>query len=134
VIPNPTPQLIDMGYDHSRMLFYKDTGEVSSEVWDVLLYQILQSDPENQQALYQAHVSGDFETKQTIHEIYFAQTYATMQNHVNNFIQQLDELSIKAAGSDLKVHPRIPIILRHNEFIKNTFLAVQARLQGYSSW
>ena len=32
----PTAQLKDMGYDYSRMLFYKETGDVSEEVWDVL--------------------------------------------------------------------------------------------------
>merc|ERR1712232_1091290 len=37
MISRPSQQMKDMGYDHSRMLFYKDTGGVSQEVWDVLL-------------------------------------------------------------------------------------------------
>mmetsp|Transcript_2145 Transcript_2145/g.5688 ORF Transcript_2145/g.5688 Transcript_2145/m.5688 type:complete len:442 (-) Transcript_2145:200-1525(-) len=129
MINNPTPQLVDMGYDHSRMLFYKDTGDVSQEVWDVLLYQLLgESDPDYQRAFYEAHVNGDYETKQSFHSHYSAETADALRNHVDNFLSQLDKLSDKALGRDLKVHPRLPLILRHNEFVKSTFLTVRSRL------
>jgi len=123
-----------MGYDHSRMLFYKDTGDVSEEVWDVLLYQNLgaqaKSNPEMlqvQQAFYQAHMNGDYETKQAIHNQYFAETSAALRDHVDSFLEKLDSLSAKAEGKNISDHPRLPLILRHNEFVKETFLAVRAK-------
>ena len=130
MIPDHTEELINMGCDHSKMLFYKDTGEVSQEVWDVLLYKILgEADPETQQALYNAHMSNDYETKQQIHEYYYPQTYAALQEHVSSFLKQLDELREKASGRNLEIHPRIPLVMRHNDFVRQTFLMVQQRLQ-----
>ena len=32
---NPSQKLVDMGYDFSRMLFFKDDGGITEEVWDV---------------------------------------------------------------------------------------------------
>jgi len=112
------------------MLFYKDSGEVSEEVWDVLLYQILQTaDPAASQAFYTAHMTGDATSKQAIHQQYYPQTSAVLKYHVDSFLQQLDDLSKRARGRDLKVHPRLPIILQHNEFVKETFQRVKANLQ-----
>jgi len=128
MITNPTQQLLDMGYDHSRMLFYKDTGGVSQEVWDVLLYQILESNRDDQQAFYEAHMNGDYDTKQFFHEQYYSETSAALQNHVDTFLNRLEGLSKNAVGRDLNVHPRLPLILRHNDFVKDTFLAVRAQL------
>jgi hypothetical protein len=130
MISNPSEELVNMGYDHSKMLFYKDTGDVSPEVWDVLLYQILERfNPEHQQALYQAHVTGDQETKQALHEQYYGETSAALMNHVESFLTLLDELSSRTIGRDLNVHPRLPLILQHNEFVKESFLMVRANLQ-----
>ena len=88
-----------MGYDPSQMLFFKDTGDVSQAVWDVILYQNLGKDDDldTQQALYQAHVTGDDETKTAIHEYYFAQTLATLQQHVTTVLQDLAQLQQTAA-------------------------------------
>ena len=48
-----SPQVLDLGYEWSRMLFYKDTGEVSEEVWDVILYdKVLKNKAELQQEFY----------------------------------------------------------------------------------
>jgi len=130
MIDNPSQELQNLGYDHSRMLFYKDTGDVSEEVWDVLLYQILQEvDPNTQQAFYSAHMTGDVDTKQAIHQQFYPQTRAALNYHVDSFLQQLDVLSSRAHGRDLKVHPRLPIILQHNEFVKETFQRVKTNLQ-----
>lgn len=111
--------------------FYKDTGDVSEEVWDVLLYDILSSkSTQDRQAFYQAHMNGDVETKNAIHQSYYSDTLAALKDHVDTFLQQLDELSAKAMTKDPNEHPRIPVILQHNEFVRNTFLAVQNRLAG----
>jgi len=112
------------------MLFYKDTGDVSPAVWDVLLYQILGelTHPDHQQALYVAHKQGDTDTKQTMHQHYFPQTAAALIDHIDTFLQQLEEVSSKATtvGQDIQQqHPRIPLILEHNHFVRNSFLAVR---------
>ena len=133
MIDNPTDQEVEMGYDHSRMLFYRDTGEVSQEVWDVLLYRLLgESNPSDQQALYTAHVNDDVDTKQAIHEHYFPQTLSALQSHVDSFLSDLDKLERKMEGSNDEIHPRLPLLLRHNEFVRQTFLTVKARLQQYA--
>jgi hypothetical protein len=134
LILRPTQQQIDMGYDHSRMLFYKDTGEVSEEVWDVLLYNNLgeSGDIDTQQALYQAHMTGDVSTKQQIHEYYFGETVASLQQHITTFLQDLEQLQQKGVGKDVRDHPRLPLIQRHNEFVQQTFLTVQAKLLEYT--
>ena len=132
MIPRPSQQLVDLGYDHSRMLFYKDTGDVSPEVWDVLLYQTLESDPETQQAFYQAHMNGDQETKQAIHEYYFGQTAAALDNHITTFLQDLEKTSRLGDTVDMQKHPRLPLILSHNAFVKETFEKVQAKLYQYT--
>lgn len=124
----PTPELKNLGLDFSRMLFYKDTGEISAEVFDVMLYKNLASNREVQQAFYEAHLNGDLDTKNAIHQQHFAQTSTAIKEHVDTFLKQLDELSAKAEGHDLGTHPRLPLILKHNEFVKNTFLMVKARL------
>jgi hypothetical protein len=130
MVSNPSQELINMGYDHSRMLFYKETGDVSQEVWDVLLYQILErSNPDHQRALYEAQMRGDGDTKRALHEQYYTETSKALRNHVDTFLNQLEELSDRATSRDPNLHPRLPLILKHNEFVKETFLKVRANLQ-----
>lgn len=133
MIDDPSEELVNMGYDHSKMLFFKDTGDVSEEVWDVLLYRNLgSSDPDTQQALYQAHMTGDVETKAAIHQHFFAETLASLQYHVESFLRELDELQAKAASLDPNDHPRAPVIMAHNAFVRETFLKVRAKLSEYA--
>lgn len=123
-----TEELRNIGLDFSRMLFYKDTGDVSQEVWDVLLYDFLKVDKDAQQAFYQAHMQGNYETKQAFHEHYLLQTSSALKNHVDTFLTSLDGLLEKTVGKDINEHPRIPVIVAHNEFVKETFLRVKARI------
>ena len=48
-------------------------------------------------------------------------------------LQQLDILSKKGDGVSLWEHPRLPLILAHNAFVKETFLKVKAKLNEYST-
>lgn len=124
-----TPQLVDLGFDFSRMLFYKNTGEISAEVWDVVLYdKVLKNNIEVREQFYQAHMSGNAEMKQAIHQAYMLQTATAIKNHVDTFLEELDKLNAKGVGMDLSTHPRLPLIWRHNEFVKQTFLNVKANL------
>lgn len=121
-----TPELVNLGYDFSRMLFYRDSGQISEEVWDVVLYdKVLARDPNVRQQFYEAHMNGDGATKEAIHQQYFLQTATEIKNHVDTFLTQLDELSNKAMGQSVEEHPRLPLILNHNEFVRGTFLKVK---------
>jgi len=124
----PTPELRDIGLDFSRMLFFKETGEISQEVWDVILYDFLKGDKQAQQGFYQAHMGGDFQTKQQYHQHYLYDTSTILKKHVDDFIATLDTLGQKTAGKDMNEHPRIPVILQHNEFVRQTFLTVKNSL------
>jgi hypothetical protein len=125
----PTEELKTIGLDFSRMLFFKDTGDITPEVWDVLLYsKVLANDLQTKNAFYEAHVNGDEATKAAIHEQYMEQTSKELKQHVDTFLEQLDVLSAKSDGKDWNEHPRLPLILRHNEFVKSTFLNVKATL------
>ena len=130
MIPRPSKELKDLGYDHSRMLFYKDSGAVSQEVWDVLLFQILESKVSYDlaQQFYRAHMAGDLNTKQAIQEEYFINTLTALINHVDGFLQDLDGLSYKTEGRSIQEHPRLPLIMGHNAFVQETFLAVRQQL------
>ena len=132
MINNPSQELKDMGYDHSRMLFYHDSGEVAEEVWDVLLYRYLkENDKDTMQALYDAHMNGDVETKQAIHAQYFEYTLNALQKHVDEFLLELDVLQQKGVGKSVEEHPRLPLIQSHNEFVRETFLNVREQLYQY---
>jgi hypothetical protein len=123
----------ELGYAFDRMLFYKGGG-VSEEVWDILLYQHLNSTRTgDEQALMAAHRIGDYSTKQMLHEKYYGETSAMLLDHINTFLEMLDKLTKKASdrARDLGDHPRIPLILQHNEFVKQAFLAVRMQNFGY---
>ena len=130
-IPHVNSELRQLGYEHNRMLFYKDTGEVSAEVWDVLLYQLLSStNIAKKRQLMTAHIEEDYETKSLLHEAYYPETSARLLDHIDTFLQHLEDLSSKSSQQDITVHPRLPLILQHNEFVKETFLAVRQRYFG----
>lgn len=125
----PTRELKDLGLDYSRMLFYTESGGISEEVWDVVLYaKVLESNTKMQRAFYQAHMNRDGSTKSAIHQQFFPQTVTALKKHVDTFLKDLDELSAKGVGKDVSEHPRLPLILRHNEFVRTTFLRVKAGL------
>lgn len=124
-----TPDLVKVGLDFSRMLFYKDSGAISEEVWDVVLYgKVLRYDPEIKKQFYDAHVQGDYVTKQAIHQAYALDTAKLVQGHVNRFLISLKALNERAVGKSHAEHPRLPLILSHNDFVEKTFLRVKQEL------
>ena len=138
VISNPTEEVYSLGYP-SSMVFYQD-GSISDSVWDILLYdELTKVSPNDQQTFYQACMSGDDEaTKQSYYNQYFAQTLATLKQHVDYIVNELDELSLgletqMKQGEDAIRHPRLPLIISHNEFVSNTFEVVQANLDNMLS-
>lgn len=128
IIPHVTKELEDIGYAHNRMLFYRESGEASEEVWDVLLYRLLgEIDDKEQRRFYTAHVNRDLNTKQAMHQQYWPQTSKKLLDHIDDFLAQLSVLVQKASGKTSNDHPRLPLISKHNEIVKETFLKVKAR-------
>eukprot|EP00584_Thalassiosira_punctigera_P019304 CAMPEP_0172552330 /NCGR_PEP_ID=MMETSP1067-20121228/44250_1 /TAXON_ID=265564 ORGANISM="Thalassiosira punctigera, Strain Tpunct2005C2" /NCGR_SAMPLE_ID=MMETSP1067 /ASSEMBLY_ACC=CAM_ASM_000444 /LENGTH=478 /DNA_ID=CAMNT_0013340287 /DNA_START=169 /DNA_END=1605 /DNA_ORIENTATION=+ len=130
-----TPENVAMGMDFSKMLFYHDTGDISQEVMDVVLYAKvlanLKSSPETdgyKDAFYNAHIQGDEGTKAQIAEQFRYETLTEIKKHVDTFLESLVELEKKSYGKNFEEHPRLPLILRHNEFVKQTFQKVQSNL------
>ena len=118
----------DMKYGFKDLLFYKN-GEISPEVYDVVLYSILKTDPNFELApFYDACMAGDEETKNAYHGQYFSYTLEYLKNHVGSTLQDLDRLSANAQSKDPATHPRVPLILQHNGFVKQTFEAVMNNL------
>ena len=131
--PHINKDMEQLGYAENKMLFYK-TGDVSEEVWDILLYQYLSSNNiRDRRALMEAHQSDDYETKQALHESCYPYTSQALLDHIEDFIGQLDKLSMK--GDDrirnIDDHPRLPLILRHNQFVRETFMTVRNKYFGY---
>jgi len=122
-------EMEELGYTFSDLLFYHDSGEISPQVYDVVLYSILKkNDPDQANAFYQAVASGDENTKQSYHQNYFEHTIKVLQEHVDGTLKDLAKWSAKAKGYDLNTHPRVPVILHHNEFVQSTFWKVKAFL------
>jgi len=127
-------EMVELGYSYDRMLFFA-TGEVADEVWDVILYSNLGllGDVEDQQALMNAHRQGDSDTKAMLHEKHYEATSTTLMEHIDMFIEELDKLIEKAntVGSErtyvANEHPRLPLIIEHNRFVRDTFLNVRNR-------
>lgn len=123
-------EMEQLGMQFSDLLFYKDTGDISPQVYDIFLYSVLSADPNLQQQFYQAYMNGDEGTKQQFHQEYFQYTKEALQNHVGGVLQELDRLSADAMTKDPNRYPRLPVILKHNEFVKETFLRVKANLDA----
>jgi hypothetical protein len=119
----------ELGYDFSNLLFYKDTGDIAMEVYDTVLYSILKkNDPNLAQQFYQVCSQGDADSKNSFHQQYWSYTIDVLRNHVDGTLRDLENLSAKARSKDPRTHPRVPVILKHNEFVKETFQRVKANL------
>lgn len=122
-------EMDELGLGFKDLLISTDAGEVSPQVWDLFLYKLLRNNgDENFPAFFEACRSGDEGTKQQIHGQYFPYTLEALKEHVNNILQTVDALTMKARSYDTNTHPRVPVIVAHNELVKRTFLKVQQQL------
>jgi hypothetical protein len=127
---------VAMGMDPTKMLFYHETGDMSQEVLDVVLYAKVLSDKKYTQdagdvkrQFYEAHMSGDEQTKAQIHDMYRYEVMNEILNHCDTFLELLGRLEEKGYSKSFDEHPRLPVILQHNELVKQTFLKVKANLE-----
>jgi len=123
-----TEDMEEMKFGFKDLLFYKN-GEISPQVYDLVLYSILKTDPNFELApFYDACMSGDEETKNAYHGQYFSYTLDYLKSHVDNTLADLDRLSGMAQSYDPATHPRVPLIMQHNAFVKQTFDSVKYSL------
>ena len=101
------------------MLLYEELGKVS---------------PEQQQSFYRAHMTGDEETNASYRGQYFAQTLSALNAHVDYVLNELEELGVRQmTKQDTESHPRLPLIMNHNQFVKNTSELVKQNLDNVIS-
>mmetsp|Transcript_4902 Transcript_4902/g.10748 ORF Transcript_4902/g.10748 Transcript_4902/m.10748 type:complete len:351 (+) Transcript_4902:61-1113(+) len=128
--PTVNQDMLDLGYSHDRMLFYR-TGEVADEVWDILLYLHLSStNLDEQQLLMNAHRQNDFQTKLALHEKHYSTTSAALLQHVDGILEEIDKVIRKSDAHPTYIkneHRRLPLIHKHNKFVRETFDNVRAR-------
>ena len=126
-----TPELKNLGFEYDRMVFYVDTGAIANEVWDVVLYTVLGDiDPGTQQQFYNAHLQGDANTKAQLHQYYMAQTCDALLQHVNEMLEEIADCEkVMDQGGMGLVHENLPMIRRHNDFVRQTFTKVRNNLQ-----
>lgn len=130
-VDGPVPQeLIDLGFDYTTMVFFPQTGGIAEPVWDVMLYSILGEMQEfNSQAqFHRAHVQGDTQTKQEIHNRYRTTTCQALLRHVETMLQELQRCK-EGLDDDAMITSNMPMIAGHNEFVRLTFCKVQKTLQ-----
>mmetsp|Transcript_2603 Transcript_2603/g.5766 ORF Transcript_2603/g.5766 Transcript_2603/m.5766 type:complete len:465 (+) Transcript_2603:101-1495(+) len=124
------PQIRGLGYDFAELLFQTETGEIAPKVWDVFLYSILQqNDSGAAQQFYAACQSDDEGTKEQYNAQYFEYTLAALKEHVYTILNDCEELTMRAQSYDLNQHPRVPVIVAHNELVFNTFTMTAALLE-----
>ena len=130
-----TPELVNMGFDYERMVFYPENGGIADEVWDVMLYTILeQTDPAAKEQFYNAHMQGDAQTKASFHEMYFAQTSDGLVNHVDEMLNELASCANTISQGQGAGYENLEMISQHNNFVRETFLKVRENLvqmRGY---
>jgi len=78
-------------------------------------------------------MNGDEATKAAIHEAYRYETIMAIKKHVDTFLEQLIALEKKSEGKSFEEHPRLPVILHHNQFVKETFSKVKQNLDAAAS-
>ena len=111
--------------EYCQQWTYKPTYPTLSlvnQVWDLFLYQILATnDPGAAEAYYVAMKSGDEATRQQYQDQYFQYTLDSMKQHVYSILEDVDTMNAKAQTFDLNTHPRVPVILAHNNLVRDTF-------------
>jgi SET domain len=131
VFNNPSQELVDVGYDPTKMLFYCSSGDIDPVVWDVLLFSRLERKREYdgfKNAFYEACMNGDENTKQQIHQQFLAETNKAMLLHIDHILAEVAELTVKMNAYDAAKHPRLPLLRQHHAMVTSTFQKVRSQL------
>ena len=110
------------------MVFYVEDGAIAEEVWDVILYTLLENRPEERKRFYHAHMTQDRQTKVMMQSQYLSETISALLLHVEKTVVELTELAEKMQAEGPNGHSNLAMIWYHNEFVKDTFFKVKTRL------
>lgn len=123
-------QIDALGYDFKDLLFQTQSGEIAPKVWDIFLYEILQNNDQGAaDNFFVACKTNDEATKQQFHDQYFQYTLDGLKNHVYKILADVDRLTNQAQSYDLRTHPRVPVIVAHNNLVRDTFTMTAALLE-----
>lgn len=87
-----------------------------------------------------AHRSNDYDAKNALHATYYPYTSNALMEHINSFLEDLNSLIRKSetiGNNEIYVkneHPRLPLIMRHNTYIKNAFQMVKSMYSPDTNW
>jgi len=124
------PYIKELGIDFKDLLIQVESGEIAPKVWDLFLYEILaNNDPGAAEQYYVAMKTGDEGTRQQYQDQYFQYTLDSMKQHVYGILADVDNLTAKAQSFDLSTHPRVPVIVAHNNLVRDTFTMTAALLE-----
>lgn len=121
----PSKRHVEMGYEVSRMTFNTTDGSFTEEVWDFVLFCLLEQVPDIQDAYYNAHVSGNQNMKDSIRRKFYMETCIMLKKHVDKTLIELNELIKKIDRYDMIEHELLPMIRRNNFLVAQTFSKVK---------
>ena len=125
-----TPELVNLGFVYDRMVFYHENGAIAEEVWDVMLYTLLeQNDRDQKEQFYNAHMQGDAQTKANMHNHYRPQVKQALLQHVDEMLNELAQCASRIQQGGSQQHENLPMIQAHNDFVRETFLKVRSNLE-----
>jgi hypothetical protein len=122
---NPTKRHVDMGYDVSKMTFNTTDGSFTEEVWDFVLYSLLEQVPEVQEAYYEAHISGNQNAKDSLRQKFYLETCIMLKKHVDKTLVEMNALIRNIDQHDMSEHELLPMIRRNNVLVAQTFSKVK---------
>jgi hypothetical protein len=76
-----------------------------------------------------ACLNSDETTKQQYQDTYFAYTLEALKEHVYGIMNDCERLTTRAQAYDLETHPRVPVIVAHNQLVMQTFSMTAALLE-----
>lgn len=123
VFPNPDERHMALGCDDA---VFRTDGAVSNAVYDSILYALLQSQPDLQSVLYEAHIKDDKQTKSQLHDAFAQPVEEILFNHVNGQLNELRRLRERIDVQDST--DNLKLIQSHNELLTKVFKNVKARL------
>jgi hypothetical protein len=124
-------QIEELGYDFKDLLIQTQSGDIAPKVWDIFLLDILQkNDQGTADQFYAACKMNDEGTKKQFHDQYFGYTLQALKDHVYGILRDVEQLTAQAQSYDVRTHPRVPVIVAHNNLVQQTFSATAQALES----
>lgn len=125
-------EIEELGFNFRDLLFQTETGEIAPHVWDLFLYKVLKDNDMNAANQFMVAVkTNDGAAQQQFQNNYFPYAVQALKEHVGGILNDVNQLTMKAQSYDLNTHPRVPVIVAHNNLVRDTFTMTLALLQKY---